>query len=350
MSSYVFDDALSNSTVTCSYPFLGATIEPKEAQSSESLFFPGCSFINYAIPLVQSVYELLLGAGRVDGLSLVCCGKILRYESDDLALHAAFTKSLREHIASHKVKRLVVACPNCVKELRALLALDPLIEKVEVVPLPLELADMGYRIDIEVARKMVAAEVPDFEAAQKRLPYFAPHDSCPDRDTGEFADGLRALLPIETIREAKHNRRRSFCCGSLLRAAGYPDKAAQQSRRHGEEAEEAQADAIATACMSCTFLLSREQSAVPVFHYLELLYNWRINWQLVPPYMTLRFLFDDPASPAEGASRRSFMGIEAVAGDAQEKTENAQEAAASTQEAANKTSTDLDNALKTESQ
>ena len=140
------------------------------------------------------------------------------------------------------------------------------------------------------------------------MPHFAPHDSCPDRDTGEFADGVRALLPEETIREAEHNRRRSFCCGSLLRAAGKPERASEQSRKHGEEAVAAKADAIVTACMSCTFLLSKEQHDVPVFHYLELLYDWRIDWESTPPYMTLRFLFDEPAPSEE--SRRTFVGLD----------------------------------------
>lgn len=312
MSGYVYDDALSGSRVTCGYPQLAAWVEPGEgiggaAGAAKSLFFPGCSFINYSLPLVQAVHDLLMGADRVDGVSLVCCGKILQYEPDGKAVRAAYEAQLREHLLKAGVERIVTACPNCVKALRALLAEDEHTARISVVPLPVELADMGYRIDAEVARAMVAAEAPDSEAAQGGTPHFAPHDSCPDRDTGEFADGTRALLPEGTIREAEHNRRRSFCCGSLLRAAGKPEKAAEQSRKHGQEAVAAQADAIVTACMSCTFLLSKEQHDVPVFHYLELLYNWRIDWPNTPPYMTLRFLFDEPEPSEE--SRRTFVGL-----------------------------------------
>lgn len=313
MSGYVYDDALTGSRVTCGYPELSAWVEPPrkpegDAVPVKSLYFPGCSFINYSLPLVQAVYDLLKGAGRVDGVSLVCCGKILQYEPNGKEVRAAHEAQLREHILDAGVERIITACPNCVKALRALLAADERTAGVEVVPLPVELADMGYRIDAEVARKMVAAAVPDSEAASGGLPHFAPHDSCPDRDTGEFADGVRALLPEETIREAEHNRRRSFCCGSLLRAAGKPERASEQSRKHGEEAVAAKADAIVTACMSCTFLLSKEQHDVPVLHYLELLYDWRIDWESTPPYMTLRFLFDEPAPSEE--SRRTFVGLD----------------------------------------
>ena len=62
--------------------------------------------------------------------------------------------------------------------------------------------------------------------------------------------------------------------------------------------------------MSCTFLLSKEQHDVPVFHYLELLYDWRIDWDNTPPYMTLRFLFDEPAPSEE--SRRTFVGLDSA--------------------------------------
>lgn len=318
MTGYVYEDALSGSRVTCGYPELSAWVEParvpeEKRAATKSLYFPGCSFINYSLPLVQAVYDLLKGAERVDGVSLVCCGKILQYEPNGAEVRAAYEVQLREHILDAGVERIITACPNCVKALRALLAADERTAGVEVVPLPVELADMGYRIDAEVARKMVAAAAPASEAASGGAAHFAPHDSCPDRDTGEFADGVRALLPEGSIREAEHNRRRSFCCGSLLRAAGKPDRAAEQSRKHGKEALEAQADAIVTACMSCAFLLSKEQSDVPVFHYLELLYDWRIDWAAIPPYMTLRFLFDEPAPSEE--SRRTFVGLDAGAAE-----------------------------------
>lgn len=316
MSEYTYNDALSCSKVTCGYPQLYAQVEPLDDEGAQSgaadtLFFPGCSFVNYSLPLVQAVYDLLREAGRVDGISLVCCGKILQYEPDGKAVRAAFEQSFREHVAARGVKRLVAACPNCVKALRTLLAADEATVDVEVVPLSVELADMGYRIDAEVARRMAAAEAPESQAAAGGMPYFAPHDSCPDRDTGEFADSVRQLLPEGSVREPEHIRKKSFCCGSLLRAAGKPEAGAAQSRKHGQEAVAAHADAIVTVCMSCAFLLSHEQQDVPVFHYLELLFDWRIDWANTPPYMTLRFLFDDPAPQDQAGSGRTFVGLSA---------------------------------------
>ena len=133
MDEYTFEDLLAGGTVTCSYPGL-ETVRVggvSDAESCESLFFPGCSFINYALPLVQSVYDLLVNAGQCDGISLLCCGKILEYEGDGGAARAAFEQQFRDHIAGTSIKRIVAACPNCVAALRKLLAQDEATAAIE---------------------------------------------------------------------------------------------------------------------------------------------------------------------------------------------------------------------------
>ena len=97
METYVFDDALTGARVACRYPNISANIEPGAAQAeAESVFFPGCSFINYMMPLVKPVADLLEQAGVTQGTSLLCCGKILEYEPDGAAVRAAFLFLLAE--------------------------------------------------------------------------------------------------------------------------------------------------------------------------------------------------------------------------------------------------------------
>lgn len=326
MDEYTFEDALAQSTVTCTYPGLtaqrikhaaeaggaasaeraaepveGATevTEPAQGGACASLFFPGCSFLNYGLPLVQAVYDLLAEAGQADGISLLCCGKILAYEGDGGVARAAYEQQFREHIVQTGIKRIIAACPNCVESLRGLLEADEATEGIQVVPLPTLLVEMGYRVDPQVAVDMARQD----ERVTSDIPVFCVKDSCPDRATGEFADALRAIMPEELIVEPAHARKKSICCGSKVRAAGKLDAAEKCSLLHGEEARAAGASALVTACMSCTYLLSTLQKDVPVFHYLELLYNWRIGWDWADQYMKLRFLFDD----ALGA--REFTGI-----------------------------------------
>lgn len=276
------------------------------AKACSSLFFPGCSLVNYGLPLVKAVYDLLRDAGCVDGLSLLCCGKILSFEPDGQRVRAAFERQMCDHVARAGVERIVAACPNCVAALRAALAQDERTAGVSVVVLPGELARLGYRIDEGILRRMVAAEA-SVEEADVAV---CVHDSCSDRETGEFADGTRDLLPQGMLVETAHVRNRSFCCGSLVRAAGKVEAAEKQARRHGEQAQAAHASAIVTACVSCAFMLSTAQHAVPVFHYLELLYDWRINWAYADQYMKLRFLFDDASDNQAGG--RAFVGLESA--------------------------------------
>ena len=305
MDEYAFDDALAGSTVTCSFPGLEAVraVRGDDGAPCTSLFFPGCSFINYALPLVQSTYDLLLGSGEVDGISLLCCGKILEYEADGGASRAAFEEQFRTHIADTGIKRIVAACPNCVAALRNLLAQEEATASIDVVPRPQVLVDMGYKIDPATATSMAQA---DPRVDDDAPIVYCPKDSCPDRTTGEFADALRAIMPDEIMVEPKYARKRSYCCGSRPRAAGHYDLGDKMARRHGDHAREVGANAIVTACVSCTFSLLGAGCSVPALHYLELLFGWNIPWYLAEGYLKLRFLFDDAGTNRDV---RAFKGI-----------------------------------------
>ena len=306
METYEFDDALTGAHVVCRYPNTTADVEPgAESRAAESVFFPGCSFVNYMMPLVRPVADLLAQAGAADGVSLLCCGKILSYEPDGQAVRAAFEEDFRAHVAAAGVKRFVAACPNCVKALRALLAADEATAGVEVVPLSRVLADLGYRIDPEVAQRVAGASV---GGTIDHPVKFAVHDSCPDRETGEFAASVREILGAGLIVEQEHCGARSLCCGSIARAAGKGAAADELAQRNGREAVEAGADAIVTPCVSCVWQLTMAQREVPAIHYLELLFDWRAGWDL-NSFMKLRFLFDADEAGA-GSKRRAFAGLD----------------------------------------
>ena len=321
MDTYIFDDVLSGSRVSCIYPGLETHIEgPAEVEGQpKSVFFPGCSFINYALPLVQSVYDLLKESGQVDGLSLLCCGKILAYEPDGENVRAAFEEQLRQETLKRGIARYVCACPNCVTAMKNLFAADEATAHIQVVALPQVLCEMGYRIDPATAQYVFEQEWNDdllsgygvFEGVPEGAPaptaVFAFKDSCPDKPYGDFADGLRKIMPEEIAREPEHNHKRSVCCGSLPRAAGKWESANKCAQLNGAEAIEAGANALVTACVSCCYQLTMAQAHVPVYHYLELLYGWRIPWAYCESYMKLRFLFDENLGVE--SDRRAFMGL-----------------------------------------
>ncbi len=303
MADFTITDALTGDTVAFDYATGDAKVTlPAQGVSpvAHSIFFPGCSFINYAMPLVAAVYDLLEKAGEVDGISVLCCGKILSFEEDGARIREGFEEDLRAHIAHAGITRLVCACPNCVKALHEALALDPRTKDVEVAVLPQVLAEMGYALDPATCARLIKGD-------EQEPVLLCTHDSCPDRGVGAFADGLRALLPEGLWADPPHARSRSICCGSLPRAAGKFEQADKCARINGEEAQALEADAIVTACMSCTFQLNMAQPFVQCVHYLELLFDWRIDWSTVGAWMKLRFLFQDTLEEEEGA--RSFAGL-----------------------------------------
>lgn len=306
MQDYTFADALTGDVVSFDYQTGDAHLlqhaEEGKLPACTSLFFPGCSFINYAMPLVSAVYDTLAQAGAADGISLLCCGKILSYEPDGDAVRARFENQFRDHVAQTDIKRIVIACPNCMLALRNAFAGDERVRDVELVALPQVMADLGYRIDRDTAAQMIKGDA----SAPVLL---CTHDSCPDRETGEFADGLRAMLPEGLWTDPAHCRSRSICCGSLPRAAGKLDAADRCAQRNGQEALDVKADAIVTACMSCVFQLNMAQGSVQVLHFLELLYSWRIDWSQVGAWMKLRFLFDETLGVIDSSGGRAFAGL-----------------------------------------
>lgn len=273
------------------------------------------------MPLCAAVYDTLQTHDEVEGISLLCCGRILSFEADGAPLREVNDAQMIDHFIRSSITRVVAACPNCARTLRELLETDPRTASVEVIALPRVLADLGYVIDGAAASELLFGD--------KNAPLVLyPHNSCPDRDRGEFAGGLWDLLP-EGYRDPAHKSKRSMCCGSIMRAAGRHDEADRLARRHGEKARELGANAIVTACASCAFQLNSSQKNVPVVHFLELLYQWCVDWNNTAPWMKLRFLFDETTNEAQRLEEhrtRQFMGLGDGKGSDRENADNGEPA------------------------
>ena len=326
MDSYVFEDVLAGTQVECEFPGLATVVREAEREhtAEKSVFFPGCSFLNYGLPLVQAVYATLSDAGEVDGISLLCCGKILSYEPNGEMVRKNFEDQLIDRLAEVGCERLVCACPNCVKALREAFARDPRMDNVKIETVANVLCRLGYKVDPAVAQQILgrrlaeddwyAGRITDNDAFYRAIENapaakFAVHDSCPDRATGEFADSVRSIMPDGLWVDPEHCRKHSVCCGSLPRAAGKFAAADKCAQSRGDEAVDAGANALVTSCVSCCFQLNMAQKRVPVFHYLELLYNWTIDWRTAEQYMKLRFLFDETLGAIDVRGDRNFQEL-----------------------------------------
>ncbi|MCQ5072293.1 hypothetical protein, partial [Adlercreutzia sp. DFI.6.23] len=49
-------------------------VEKRPVEDAPSVFFPGCSMVNYAPALGSVMADYLAGAGIAQGVSLLCCG------------------------------------------------------------------------------------------------------------------------------------------------------------------------------------------------------------------------------------------------------------------------------------
>lgn len=308
VEEFEFIDALTGDTIGLD-PQTGQATLMKGTGAvprAKSVFYPGCSLINYGMPLVKVVYDTLRDLGEVDGISVLCCGKILSYEPDGDRLREAYDAEMRDTVAALGIERFVCACPNCVKALREALRLDPRTSDVGLAILPQVLADAGYRLDPATCGRLVKGD-------ESSPVLFSVHDSCPDREYGDFARGLRAIIPEGMWVDPPHSWKRSVCCGSLPRAAGKFEQADKCADLNGREAVEVEADAIITACMSCDFQLNMAQPHVQCVHFLEMLYGWRVDWAAAGQYMKLRFLFNDTLGALEktGTDRR-YEGLRDV--------------------------------------
>lgn len=271
----------------------------RDPQQTQTIFFPGCSFINFAQDLMHETYECLKGTIDGCGISLVCCGKILHFEPGAEEVCAEHERRLIESLVENGVERIITACPNCVKALRKLIAKTEGVVTTEVVALPQVLLEWGMRIDGQALDMIKRAT----GCTDGPMPKVTIHDSCPDRATGEFAEGVRALLPEGSVIELEHNRRKSKCCGSAVRGTGNYDLAAEMSQNRVDMCIGTEAAAIVTACMSCARILASTDDDIPVYHYLELLFGIPVLWKGTLPYMQLRFLFE-----AYQGENREFLG------------------------------------------
>ena len=307
MERFEFIDAIAGATVIHDAETGELYVRKGDGSLPEatSVFFPGCSMVNYAMPLLEIVYDTLTSHGSVDGISVLCCGKILMYEADGDVLRPSYERDLIERLAATSIKRIVLACPNCMLALRNCLMDDPRTADIELVTLPQELVRLGYRVKGSEISEIVKG---DGNAST----LLCIHDSCPDRQFGEYAEGLRDILPSNFWADPLHSRSRSVCCGSLPRAAGKIEQADKCADLNGTEALQVSADALVTSCMSCAFQLNAAQHHVPAYHFLEFLYGRPIDWAAAPYFMKVRFLIDDymGATTLDDVTARKYASLD----------------------------------------
>jgi Fe-S oxidoreductase len=271
-----------------------------------TLFWPGCALATYASELNMAVYAWLRERLLVDGITVRCCGNILRAAATP-AEQLLYLQQLRQFLLDHQVRTLITACPNCFYALRDLCANPP-----DTLPTGSSEYEMGWRSSSNASKQHEGANRCGGALKDGLQPitvrilsdvlleqglYLTPkhlgaqtvaiHDSCPDRQQGIVAQSVRALCQDLTIIEMRHNRQHSRCCGlANLMFLKSPESSERLRQQRLREFRDTGAHVLLTYCMSCpqalrsdaTCVAGNLQPAVRAQHYLEPLFGVTVNW------------------------------------------------------------------------
>lgn len=208
-----------------------------------TVFFPGCALPGSRPHTFTRLLALLQDSIPDIGLAFDCCTQ----PSHDLGDSKHFQKMFSElcHIfTAHSVAKVLVACPNCYRIFK----------------------EYGTGLEVQTVYEVLARYGNLSGSLQIEV---TVHDSCGVRFSEKMQESTRELLQQQglTIREMKHNRTTSFCCGEGG-SAGFvrPDFAENWTRKRVAEAG---GDQIVSYCAGCTHFLGKSTTTC---HLLDLLF------------------------------------------------------------------------------
>jgi Fe-S oxidoreductase len=211
----------------------------------DTVFFPGCTLPGTRPATTLKLYEYLQAGDATMGIVLDCCTK----PSHDLGRQGYFDTMFSElcrYLISAGVKRVLVACPNCHR------VFSRYGKGLQVITVYEHLAASGF-----IPKKTANATM-------------TVHDPCGIRGEAGIHTAVRTLIHSHglTIREMKHIKERTLCCGEGG-AVGCIDESF--SRQWGQlRGNEANGNRILTYCAGCAGMLGR---IVPTDHLIDILFD-----------------------------------------------------------------------------
>ncbi len=218
------------------------------ASTSDTLYFTGCAPYYDALfaPLgvsgtrVAQASVRVLNALGIEPVVLAderCCGHDFLWEGD-VERFLQLARLNAEMIRATGVKRIVSACPECVRALK------------------MDYPAYGIRLGVEVLHlaELVAGSKVQYPTSNIRSPISTVtfHDPCRlGRHLGVYDAPRQVLEQLGyQVVEMRHNRRNATCCGTNgWTHCGAANKAIQVQRLR--EAKQTGAEAMVTACLKC---------------------------------------------------------------------------------------------------
>ncbi len=215
-----------------------------------------------------------------------CCGATF-YDPGFFAEFDAYRVGVQGFLAEAGIERLVITCPHCERLLPELLEGTG----VELVRLPELLRERG-----KLAGTAGTLTV---------------HDACYDREAGVYGAAARELYPDARVVEMAHNRVDTMCCGGGGMVSVYARDFCEYRRlMRLAEVDGAGADMCLSTCFSCVNSMQRSIREIPVRHYLEPVFEVKVDWPAV--YASVDALYADPRTQGLYALREPVFEGQAV--------------------------------------
>jgi len=221
-------------------------IAPKIDETSDVLYFAGCTASLVNTDVAQSTVELLDRAGisfNYMGADEACCGIPMKVAGKWDVFEEIYEHNTAE-ARKRGAKTIVTSCPAC-----------GLVWKELYADLAAERGD-EYEFEVKHYSELVADALAEgaleFDhEIDKRLTF---HDSCHmGRAQGNYEpprDMIKAIPGVELV-EMEHNREEGLCCGSVLTLIGETPVAPELGKMRLDEAVDVKADAMVALCPCC---------------------------------------------------------------------------------------------------
>lgn len=208
-----------------------------------TVFFPGCTLPGTRPDTTIKLFEYLREEIPNLGIVLDCCTKPSHDLGDEKFFGTMFDE-LRNYLLDHKIKKVIVACPNCYKVFKRYGNSLTVISAYEEL-------DRDFQVNA------INSDAP-----------VTIHDPCAVRTEKAIHDAIRSLIAKTGLKveEMVHTREKTICCGEGG-AVGFfnPELAKKWSNMRKDEAE---GRPILTYCAGCANFLN---PLTPTSHLLDLL-------------------------------------------------------------------------------
>ena len=210
----------------------------------DTVFFPGCALAGNRPQVTLETFDALRRLRPTTGIVLDCCMKP-SHDLGDAAHFQTMFDEMKRLLLDQGVRRLLVACPNCLKIFNR----------------------YGKEFEVATVYEMLAEQ--DFAGQIAAEGPVVLHDPCSARFDPRQQQAVRRLLARQgfDVQEPLHSGRTTLCCG---KGAGVDGVNPEQARGWVEKRiGEAAGLPIVSYCASC---VNAYGGHVRAAHVLDLLY------------------------------------------------------------------------------